>query len=279
MSDIKLIALDLDGTLLNHDGNITEETKAELKRVSEKGVHIVISTGRPLNGVPLDQLEGLGVDYAITTNGAAIYRLSTKELLFENGMDFSLAGPVLKYLLTKDIHISVYVDGEGFATPQCLADLDRTDVHQSLKDYILATRTPVEDLYGYVEATGKKVEKITLHFYPQPDGVRLHRDEVGDYLYSIPEIETVCGGFHNFEFSKLGINKGVGLHMLTEHLGLSIEQTMAIGDSGNDYVILKEAGTAVAMANASDDVKEIADYITASNEEDGVGKAIAHFIP
>lgn len=221
MSDIKLIALDLDGTLLNHDGKITDYTKAQLKRASEQGVHIVISTGRPLNGVPLDQLDGLGVDYAITTNGAAIYRISTGELLFENGMDFSLAGPVLEYLLTKDIHISVYVDGEGFATPKCLADLDRTDVHQSLKDYILDTRTPVEDLYGYVKASGKKVEKITLHFYPQPDGVRLHREEVGEYLYAIPEIETVCGGFHNFEFSKLGINKGIGLRMLAEHLGLS----------------------------------------------------------
>lgn len=279
MSDIKLIALDLDGTLLNHDGKITEYTKSQLKRASEQGVHIVISTGRPLNGVPLDQLEGLGVDYAITTNGAAIYRISTGELLFENGMDFALAGPVLEYLLTKDIHISVYVDGRGFATPKCLADLDRTDVHQSLKDYILDTRTPVEDLYEYVKASGKKIEKITLHFYPQPDGVRLHREEVGEYLYAIPEIETVCGGFHNFEFSKLGINKGVGLRMLAEHLGLSIDQTMAIGDSGNDYVILKEAGIAVAMENASDDVKEIADYITSSNEEDGVGKAIAHFIP
>lgn len=278
MSDIKLIALDLDGTLLNHEGLITADTKAALKCASERGVHIVISTGRPLNGVPLDQLEGLGVDYAITTNGAAIYRISTNELLFENGMDFALAGPVLKYLLTKDIHISVYIDGEGFATPKCLADINRTDVHQSLKDYIIATRTPVEDLYGYVKASGKKIEKITLHFYPQPDGVRKHRDEVGEYLYAIPEIETVCGGFHNFEFSKLGINKGVGLRMLAEYLGISMEQTMAIGDSGNDYVILKEAGTAVAMANASKDVKSIADFITTSNEEDGVGVAIKKFI-
>jgi len=279
MSDVKLVALDLDGTLLNYDGKITQKTKDELKRITDKGIHVVISTGRPLNGVPLDQLEGLGVDYAITTNGAAIYRISTGELLFENGMDFSLAGPILEFLLEKDIHISLYMNGEGFATPKCLADLNRTDVHESLKDYIRATRTPVEDLYGYVAASGKKIEKITLHFYPQPDGTRLHRDEVGEYLYAIPEIETVCGGFHNFEFSLSGINKGKGLKMLAKHLNLSMEETMAIGDSGNDYVILKEAGLAVAMANASDDVKVIADFITTSNEEDGVAVAIAHFIP
>lgn len=279
MTEIKLVALDLDGTLFNSKGEITEPTKKEIKRITDAGVHVVLSTGRPYNGVPFEQIEGTGIDYAITTNGAAIYQISTNTCIYESCMDFSITGPILEYLLSKEIHIDTYIDGEGFTPIRCRENLDQLPFKPAMKKYIRATRTPVEDLYNYVKDCGKNVQKMTLNFYPQPDGTRLHREEVRIFLESNPEIEAVCGGFCNLEFSKAGVNKGEGLKHLAALLGISSLQTMAIGDSGNDLSIIHAAGIGVAMENASDDIKEASDYITTSNEADGVAVAIAHFIP
>ncbi len=279
MNPIQLVALDLDGTLFNHDGIITEKTKNEIKRITNSGIHVVISTGRPYNGVPFAQIEGTGIDYAITTNGAAIYRISTNECLYENCMDFALVEPILTFLLKKRIHIDLYINGKGFTPRYCRENLHKLDVPPSLKEYILATRTPVDDLLGYVRDCGEKVQKMTLNFYPQPDGTALHRDTVYDFLMQNKEIECVCGGFNNLEFSKAGVTKGEGLLHLASRLSVPIERTMAIGDTENDISILQTAHIGVAMGNASPDVKKIADYITASYNEDGVGNAILHFIP
>ncbi|MGN1154569.1 MAG: Cof-type HAD-IIB family hydrolase [Agathobacter sp.] len=279
MTDIKLVALDLDGTLFNSKGIITEKTRQEIKRIADRGVHVVISTGRPYNGVPFEQIKGLGIDYAITTNGAAIYQISTNKCIYENCMDFDIIGPIIEFLVSREIHIDTYIDGEGYTPVRCRENLFRLPLADSMKKYILATRTPVENLYEYVRDCGKKVQKMTLNFYPQPDGTRLYREEVRIFLESNPAIETVCGGFCNLEFSKAGVNKGEGLLHLAELLGVPADATMAIGDSGNDYSIVKAAAIGVAMDNASDDIKEISDFITTSNEEDGVGVALAHFIP
>ena len=279
MQEIKLIALDLDGTLFNRNGQITPMTINELNRAASKGVHTVISTGRPFNGLPFAQIKDTAIAYALTTNGAAVYRIKDKQCLYENTMDLQMLEPILDYVLSKEIHIDLYIDGEGFTPIRCRENLDRLAVPDSLKQYMLATRTPVEDLVGYVTDCGKKIQKINLNFYPQSDGTLRYRDETIQFLKSISAIEVVCGGFNNFEISKAGVTKSTGLKALTEYLGVTMEQTMAVGDSENDYSMINAAGLGVAMGNASDDVKSIADYITTSNEEDGVGEAIKKFIP
>jgi len=278
MKPIQLVAMDLDGTLFNPDGIITEKTKEELKRVGAMGVHTVISTGRPFNGLPFEQIKDTQIEYAITTNGASIYRIENKECLFENAMTFDVYGAILEYILSKEIHIDLYIDGVGFTPVRCRENIGRIDVPESLRKYMIATRTPVEDLYGYVKDRGEKVQKINLNFYPQPDGSLLYREEVLHFLKSNPDITVVGGGFNNFEIQNAGATKSEGLRELSKLLNVPMEQTMAIGDSENDYSMINAAGIGVAMANASEDILAIADYITTSNKEDGVGEAIKHFI-
>ncbi len=278
MKPIQLIAMDLDGTLFNPDGIITEKTKEELKRVGTMGVHTVISTGRPFNGLPFEQIKDTQIEYAITTNGTSIYRIENKECLYENAMTFDVYGPILEYILSKEIHIDLYIDGVGFTPVRCRENIGRIDVPESLRKYMIATRTPVEDLYGYVKDRGEKVQKINLNFYPQPDGSLLYREEVLRFLKANPDITVVGGGFNNFEIQNAGATKSEGLRELTKLLNVPMEQTMAIGDSENDYSMINAAGIGVAMANASKDILAIADYITTSNEEDGVGEAIKHFV-
>ena len=278
MKTIKLIAMDLDGTLFNPEGKITAKTKEELKRVGAMGVHTVISTGRPFNGLPFDQITDTAIEYAITTNGASIYRIKDKECLYDNSMTFETYAPILEYILSREIHIDLYIDGVGFTPVRCRENIGRIDVPESLRKYMIATRTPIEDLYGYVKDRGEKVQKINLNFYPQPDGSLLHREEVLRFLKSNPNVTVVGGGFNNFEIQNAGVTKIEGLRELAKLLNVPIEQTMAIGDSENDYSMINAAGIGVAMANASEDILAIADYITTSNKEDGVGEAIKHFI-
>ena len=279
MREIKLIALDLDGTLFNPEGIITEKTKDELRRAGKKGVHTVICTGRPFNGVPFDQIKDTAIDYAITTNGASIYRISDGKCLFDDSMSPDVYLPILKYILDREVHVDIYIDGKGYTPIRCREKLGLLDVPESLKKYIVATRTPVENLLDYVKDCGEKIQKINLIFYPQPDGSLLHREEVHQFLKSNPDITVVGGGFRNFEIGKAGVTKIEGIKELCKLLDVPMEQTLAIGDSENDYSMINAAGIGVAMANASEDILAIADYITTSNEEDGVGEAIKHFIP
>ena len=279
MKEIKLVALDLDGTLFNPEGIITEKTKEELRRAGAKGVHTVICTGRPYNGVPFDQITDTSIEYAITTNGASIYRISDHKCLYDDSMTPETYLPILEYILSREIHIDVYIDGKGYTPIRCRENLHRLDVPESLKKYMIATRTPVENLLDYVKDCGEKIQKINLVFYPQPDGSLLYRDEVYEVLKSNPDITVVGGGFRNFEIGKAGVTKIGGIEELCKILDVPMEQTMAIGDSENDYSMINAAGVGVAMANASEDILAIADYITTSNTEDGVGEAIKHFIP
>ena len=194
-------------------------------------------------------------------------------------MTFETYAPILEYILSREIHIDLYIDGVGFTPVRCRENIGRIDVPESLRKYMIATRTPIEDLYGYVKDRGEKVQKINLNFYPQPDGSLLHREEVLRFLKSNPNVTVVGGGFNNFEIQNAGVTKIEGLRELAKLLNVPIEQTMAIGDSENDYSMINAAGIGVAMANASEDILAIADYITTSNTEDGVGEAIKHFIP
>ena len=279
MDNIKLIALDLDGTLFNCEGKITPATKEQLNRAAAQGVKVVISTGRPFNGLPFEQIQDTAIEYALTTNGASVYRIEGKECLYENGMDIPTVMPVLEWILEREIHIDIYMDGVGFTPIRCRENIGRLDVPESLRSYMIATRTAVEDLTTYVCDCGKRIQKINLNFYPQPDGTFLHRDETLKFLKSNAAITVVSGGFNNFEISKSGVTKREGLQFLANYLGTNLEHTLAIGDSENDYSMINAAGIGVAMGNASDDIKAIADHITTTNNEDGVGEAIKKFIP
>ena len=279
MTDIKLIALDLDGTLFNREGIITQACKAELNRAAAQGVKIVISTGRPFNGLPFEQIKDTAIEYALTTNGASVYKIEGKECLYEDGMDVETILPLLDWILEKEIHIDIYMDGVGFTPVRCRENIGRLAVPESLRKYMIETRTTVEDLKSYVSDCGKKIQKINLNFYPQSDGTYLHRDETLQYLKANKDITVVGGGFNNFEISKAGVSKREGLSFLANYLGTDLAHTMAMGDSENDLSMINAAGIGVAMENATDDVKAVANYITASNEADGVAKAVKHFIP
>ena len=278
MKDIKLVALDLDGTLFDNSSRISERNLTAIRSITDKGIHVVISTGRPFEGIPFDQIKGTGINYAITANGSGIYEISTGKCLYENAMDEELVTPILNFLLTRDIHMDAFIGGKGYTPVQCVETAQKLTVPSSIKNYIITTRTRLDNILQFIHENQLKVQKMTLNFYPAADGTLIDRETVRKFLVSNPSITTVCGGYNNLEFTRADANKGVGLRKLAEILGVDPDATMAIGDTENDLAIIEAAGIGIAMGNATDAVKARADYVTTTNTKDGVAAAIEHFI-
>ena len=278
MKDIKLVALDLDGTLFDNSSRISERNLTAIRSITDKGIHVVISTGRPFEGIPFDQIKGTGINYAITANGSGIYEISTGKCLYENAMDEELVTPILNFLLTRDIHMDAFIGGKGYTPVQCVETAQKLTVPSSIKNYIITTRTRLDNILQFIHENQLKVQKMTLNFYPAADGTLIDRETVHKFLVSNPSITTVCGGYNNLEFTRADANKGVGLRKLAEILGVNPDATMAIGDTENDLAIIEAAGIGVAMGNATDAVKARADYVTTTNTKNGVAAAIEHFI-
>lgn len=278
MKDIKLVALDLDGTLFDNSSRISKRNLTAIRNITDKGIHVVISTGRPFEGIPFDQIKGTGINYAITANGSGIYEISTGKCLYENAMDEELVTPILNFLLTRDIHMDAFIGGKGYTPIQCVETAQKLTVPSSIKNYIITTRTRLDNILQFIHENQLKVQKMTLNFYPAADGTLIDRETVRKFLVSNPSITTVCGGYNNLEFTRADANKGVGLRKLAEILGVNPDATMAIGDTENDLAIIEAAGIGVAMGNATDAVKARADYVTTTNTKDGVAAAIEHFI-
>ncbi|MBE5889522.1 MAG: HAD family phosphatase [Lachnospiraceae bacterium] len=273
---IKLVAIDLDGTLFDNTSQVPKENQEAIQYMADHGIYPVVSTGRPLDGIP-DTVRALPFAYAITANGAGVYNLSTSECIFEGTMDADIALPILDYLEDKHCNVDAFIQGTGVSTFKCQEHADALALPPSLIKYVRDSRKRVDSLQDYITENHLGVQKMTLNFFNDENGNAIDRPEIKEFLESNPNVDVVCGGYNNLEFTRSGVSKGVGLTKLAEHLGLKIEETMAIGDTENDLSIIQTAGVSVAMANATEEIKEAADYITSSNEESGVAKAIHKF--
>lgn len=278
MEQIRLIALDMDGTLFDSRGEISEKNREVLKRATKKGVAVAVATGRCYGELPAEELASMGIDYAITGNGSAVYKMPDKECIYQDCLDTEIVLEVVQKLNQLDIYYDVYIDGTVYCPQSVVHNIDKMDMPEALHRFIHESRTVVESVYELLKTSGSKVEKATTNFALLPDGTYKDRDAVEEILKSYPQVEYLCGGFHNLEFTKAGVTKGTGLRFLAEKLGIPMTRTMACGDSENDLAMLRAAHLAVAMENASEEVKLESDYITRSNEENGVAYAVEKFV-
>ena len=278
MKQAKLIALDLDGTLFKNNGEISKRDRDAIRRATEAGVPVAIATGRAYTELPIEMLYEVGVEYAITGNGSAIYRLPNQERIFADCLDNEVVIRILEEVAQLDVYYDIYVDGFVYCPKSVCHNIRKMDMPAEIHEHVERTRIVVDDLIEYIRNCGKQVEKTTVNFALLEDGSLLGRQETAEILDRYPQVQYLCGGYHNWEFTRAGVTKGTGLHVLADKLEVSIEETMACGDSGNDIPMLREAGIPVAMRNATNVVKEISCYITRSNEESGVSYAVDKFV-
>lgn len=276
---IQLIALDLDGTLYNSSGRISNGNKAALRRAIASGVTVIISTGRPYVGLPVDELNELGIRYAITSNGSAIYHVPDKKCIYEDAISNEDSVRLLSMLYRFPLHLDAFINGDAYTQRSTRPLIDKLRIPESLRTYIRDTRTVVDDLPAFIAKEGCCIQKVTVNFVPDDAGNLTARDDVTAMLEQYPQLHFVSGGFRNIEINKSGISKAKGLRFLCELLQIPIACTFACGDSENDYDILTAAGIGAAMANSEDILLQAADFVSRSNDEDGVAYAIDTFLP
>lgn len=272
-NQIKIIALDLDGTLLDEQKCLSQRNREVLERCADMGIEIVPCTGRIWKGIPEFVQQLRGVHYAITVNGAVIQDLVNHKTLQEKKMPLEAAIDLIN--LAKNYHImyDAYVDGQGYVEGHFLENMDEYHIPVVLRSMILDTRKPVSDLEVCLKEMKRPIDKLNFYF----DDLN-ERAEVKKILESMDHVIVSSSFPNNLEINGPGATKGDGILFLADYLGCDREQTMGFGDGENDLSMMKLAGIGVAMENGMEITKAAADYITLSNENDGVAAAIEHFI-
>lgn len=276
--DYKIIAVDLDGTLFTDDKTVLPETAEALRKAAENGLHIIPATGRPYSGLT-DTVLSMGFfDYAITANGAAVYRISDRKCIYEAPLSPLKAAEILNGLRRFEISADAFADGNAYKEKNQLDIIDKFSLPEKMKTYIRNTRIYVDDMPKFFLDSSMQVQKITLNFFDDGNGGAVHREETAAYLDGIDGITVVCGGDNNLEISAAGVSKGTALLKTAEFLGADPSQTIAFGDSGNDLDIIKAAGIGIAMGNGTEEIKAAADMVTLSNNENGIAAALEQLI-
>lgn len=260
----KLIAIDIDDTLINDDKKVTPATQKALEEAVAAGVVVTLATGRAYASAHvLARQTGLNVPI-ITYQGALIKNLLDEQVLYERYVPTEAADKLFKYCIEHDLHLQTYIDDKLYAREENQKLIDYTNLN--------GTKYYVEPDFAILVA--------------QPTPKMLIIDEP-DYLDEIAPVlrELLGDSVHitkskpNFlEFMHHEGTKGHALKFLANHFGCDLSNTIAIGDSWNDHEMLEAAGLGVAMGNAIPALKEIADFVTASNNDDGVKLVIDKFV-
>lgn len=267
---IKLIAIDLDGTLVKEDQTVSQENISALRQAHQQGIQIVICTGRPIKSsqAVIDQLNLKGAeDYVITFNGGQILRAANNEVIYESGLDYQDFN--LWYQTTQELNLPLNViDAQWVYEPQAYPQAGPSI-------YVSDITTAPSKVVDFQEFDDSN------HFLKFVSGTD------ANYLQAqFPHIDPQLLEDYNVVFSrdclleimKKGTSKADALKVLGQRLGIQPEEMMTIGDQGNDMTMIEMAGIGVAMGNATQAVKDMADYVTDTNENDGVAKAIRHYI-
>ena len=276
--DIRIVALDLDGTLLDSQKRLSERNRASLARVAAQGVHVVPTTGRFFGMMPPAVRDLPFVRYAITINGAQVYDRATDETIVREEIPLDLALGIMETLDRYDVVYDCYRQSWGWMTAaqQAKAADYATDAHY-LK-MVREFRRPVPELKAHLRETAAEgdVQKIML-FATNRD-----REAAADCLgrlarevgVAFPSVKVTSSTWNNLEINIASAHKGRALQRFAEHLGLSLANCMAFGDGMNDFTMVEAAGCGVAMENAVPEVKRVAKLIAPANDADGVAAVL-----
>lgn len=265
----KAILLDVDGTLLNSAKQLTPRTKNALIRAQKQGWKLVLASGRPINGLmcfaqelEMDKFGGVLVAY----NGSQVYDLKTKEILFEQTMSAKEVKAVLEHMKNFDVIVMIdrdeymYVNDvfkkiERDKKPFAVIEYESRSNH-----YLLCEKA---DLAAFADFPLNKILTAA-----SPSYLKAHHEEMAAPFQD--SLNSMFTSDFYYEFTAKGIDKAQALRKTMEQIGCKAENMIAFGDAQNDRSMLKMAGVGVAMGNATDELKEIANVVTDTNDDDGI---------
>ena len=271
MNSIRLLALDLDGTILTSDKQVTPRTRHALSSAMEAGVEVVLVTGRPMGGLPRELLDIPGIRYAITSNGAVSTDLMTQQILRSALIPSETALEIVPLPRERDLFFDVFLNGLGYSDTAVYQREVAQFAGTPIESYIRASRRGTDDLPELISSSAG-AENIWI---------RCRNREERDQLHSLVrerwQLVTTLTAITDVEIGAPGADKGQALTELADRLKISQQEFLAIGDNENDLGMLRAAGTAVAMGNSTEIVKALANHVTDSNDRDGAAAAIEKF--
>jgi len=269
MSDIKIVSIDIDGTLLNDQHEVTPAVHQAITMALEQGTKIVITTGRPLTGVRpiLDELGITGSDqYVITHNGGLMQTADGSKILFATPLSLTNWKMINQFMRANSTYIQVESQDSAYTTNHRVhpwASFENSLVNLPL--YVLENDEALQDveiIKGIANAEVNELDEIQARIPASISGA----------------VSVIRSTANNLEFINKQASKGNALIALARELGVDMSQTMAIGDQENDLTMIEVAGVGVAMENAIDRIKGVATVQTASNNDSGVAKALEKYV-
>ena len=266
--EIRMIAADMDGTMMDSDKNISERTWDAIDRAGARGIYIVPASGRLLSMLPERLKNHPAVRYAVCANGASVIDIKTGEYIFRSGLSWEKVLELVRLFISKGMHVDVFADGASYTWKREGDLTDGYDMEDWVRELVRSTRIQVDSLEEMVMQAGH-LERLNFFYKTEEEKAWMY-----EFFKSDPELVVAESIFCNLEVSSSSTSKGAALAWLAEYLGFSMENVMAVGDGDNDGAMIRMAGIGVAMDNALDSIKKDADVLTASNDEDGVALAI-----
>ncbi len=282
----RLAAIDLDGTMLNQYGLVTQRTKEAIKNAQESGIEVVIASGRPTDSVKTIAQEINSNKYFISGNGAIIYDITNDEIIYENTLKKQKVLDIIKICEENSIYYNIYTEKEILAKSlQCnVLYYYKENLNKDEKNKTQINI--VENIYNYISNRDEKVVKITIC-----DNHQVIFNSIMRKLKEISEIEVlevshmsrkiikqgtedVPIEYFYTEISAKNVDKWNAIEFLKEKMKIEKNEIIAIGDNMNDKIMIENAGLGIAMGESTPVIKEIADVVTDTNCNDGVAKAL-----
>ena len=267
MSKYRLIALDIDGTLLNSKKQVAPDTLEAVRRAAAAGITVVFCTGRAVS--ELEEFYGLlpEIRYAVFASGSGLYDIQKREAFSLRGIPRTQAEEIMALAGTKDLMPQIVLADRDVIQSSHMDDLDHyhMGIYRPLYQRAM-TLTP--DIFAFFRACRDEILKINMYHAD-----RLERIRTRAQLEHL-QMEKVYSEVSSLECSALGVNKGTGLLRLCDALGIERAASAAVGDAENDIPMLQMAGLGVAMGNGTDAVKSAADRVVADMDHGGCAEAI-----
>ncbi len=286
----KLIAVDLDGTLLNSYGVVTENTKNAIKKVEEQGANVIIASGRPIDSIMTIANE-IGSDkYFIAGNGAIVYDMKKKEIIYEKCLHKQKVLDIIKICEENSIGYNVYTEKEILTTSLKYNVLYYHKENLKKPEDKKTKISIINNMYEYIENDeNSRFLKITVC-----DENKFVFNSIIRKLKEIRDIEVlevshmakkmIRQGTEEFsveyfytEISRANVDKWNAIEFLAEKMGINQDEIMAIGDNINDKEMIEKAGLGVVMAQSTPVVVNVANEVTASNNDEGVAKILQKY--
>ena len=286
----KLVAIDLDGTMLNSYGMVTESTKQVIKSTINKGIEVIIASGRPIDSIKTIAKEIGSENYFIAGNGALIYDIKKDEIIYEKFMNKQKVLEIIKICEENSISYNIYTEKTIIAKGLKYNVLYYYKENLKKEENKKTNITIVEDVYEYIKnLENEKFLKITVCdetksvFNSIIRKLRTVEDiDVLDVLHMSRKMikqgtEDVPIEYYYTEISLKDVDKWNAIEYLANKMNISKDEIIAIGDNINDKEMIENAKVGIAMGQSTPVITEIADFVTSNNNEDGVAKALEKY--